>query len=62
MGRPSRLERDAEWTDWKTVGYALPGKIRLGLLLHTIFCESAFPYATAARNSDCCRLALSWLE
>jgi hypothetical protein len=62
MGRPPALERDAEWNDWKTVGYALPCKIRLGLILHTIFCESRISYATAARNSNHCCLNLSRLE
>jgi hypothetical protein len=62
VGRPSVLERNAEWTDWKTVGYALPWKIRLGLILHTIFCESRISYATAARNSNYCCVDLSRLE
>jgi len=61
MARPLVLGRDAECADWK-VGYALPCKIRLGLLLPAAFCESRFSYATAARNSDYCCLNLSRLE
>jgi hypothetical protein len=62
MGRPPVLERDAEWTDWKTVGYALLRKIRLRLLLLSAFCESRISYATAPRNSNHCCLDLSRLE
>lgn len=61
MGRPPVLERDAECADWK-VGYALPCKIRLGLLLPAAFCESRISYATALRNTNYCCLDLSRLE